>query len=281
MEKRKINFFIATAILFVVCMLGQILCDDLGYEHIFGWYLLRAVIFCAICAVVYLIIQFLHKMGKVQRILSWVFRILVVSWICLVLIGTISTAVDDSVFIGDAWSLSIATVSEDFQYMNSLTHWIGKGDNYYKYSDEDAIPASEKFEDREKEPYLSAMQEHSKASNIYYDYHGNTLLNVVGYMYGRWYVALYTAAMLYWSISAVLVMTLQKQRIQVAFMLVILIPIMVSGWGVVLNAFGICFIFLTPVFAYSYNVIDTLLIHWPFMIVFTAEVLCIERRELV
>ena len=276
MEKRNINYFVANVVLFAICLLGQIFCDILGYDHILWQYLLRTVIFCVICIGTYFLVHFLHKAGKIQRILSWVFGILVLGWICCVLFVAIDTAIDDYVSIGDGWSLSTASVSEDFRYMNSLTHWIGKGDTYYKYSDEDAIPISERLEDREKEPYLSAMQERSKAANIYYDYHGNTLLNIIGYMYGRWYVALYVAAMLYWSISAVLILTLQKNRIRFAFMLVVLVPVMVSGWGVVLNAFGICFISLTPVFAYAYNIIDTLLIHWPFMIVFTTEVLCIE-----
>ena len=197
-------------------------------------------------------------------------------WAGLILSVTTDTAIDDYVFIGDGYSLSIATVSEDFRYMNSLTHWIGKGDAYYQYSDEDAVPISEKLEAREKEPYLSAMQERSKASNIYYDYRGDTLLNIIGYMYGRWYVLLYAVAMLYWSFSATLLLTRQKNRIRFAFMLVMLIPVMVSGWGVVLNAFGICFICLPPVFAFAYNFIDTLLVYWPFMITYTAEALCVD-----
>ena len=280
MEKRKINYFIATAVLFAVCLLGQILCDGLGYECILGWYFLRIVIFCIICAGVCLLVHFLYKPGKVRRILSWVFHILMVALAGIVLLAAIIFAVDDVVYIGDGWSLSIATISEDFQYMNSLTHWIGRGDDYYKYSDEDAIPISEELKDREKEPYLSAMLERSKALNIYCDYHGETLLNVVGYMYGRWYVALYIAVMLYWSISAVLILTMQKRRVRFAFMLVMLIPVMVSGWGIVLNAFGLCYICLIPAFAYSYSVVDTLLAHWPFMIVFTVEMLCIEKWEM-
>ena len=34
--------------------------------------------------------------------------------------------------------------------MNSLTHWIGEGEAYYQYSDEDAIPVSEEWESRKK-----------------------------------------------------------------------------------------------------------------------------------
>lgn len=73
----------------------------------------------------------------------------------------------------------MTTVSEDFRYMSSLTHWIGQEDAYYQYTDEDAEPISEKWEVREQESYLSAMQERSKAENIYYFYRGDTMLNVI------------------------------------------------------------------------------------------------------
>lgn len=280
MEKRKINYFIATMALLAVCLVGQILCDKLNYDHILGWYLLRIVVFCVICAGVYILVLFLHKTGKVRRILSWTFGILLAGLTGFVLFIVIATAVDDYVYIGDGWSLSMVSISEDFRYMNSLTHWVGRGDTYYQHSDEDAVPISDKMEDREREPYLSAMQERSKASEIYYDYRGDTLLNIVGYIYGRWYVLLYTAAMLYWSFCAILILMRQKNRIRFAFMLMVLIPVMVSGWGVVLNAFGICYICLAPVFAYAYNFFDTLTVYWPFMAVFTAEALYMKRKDI-
>ena len=96
------------------------------------------------------------------------------------------------------------------------------------------------------------MQECSKAENGYYYYRDDTMLNVIGYMYGQWYVLLYIAVML--------------------------IPVPISGWGVVLNAFSICYICFPLVFAYAYNYIDALLILCPFMILFTAEVLCMEQE---
>lgn len=49
MRKRKINYLIATIALYVVCLLGQILCDGLGYDHVLGKYLFNTVIFCAVC----------------------------------------------------------------------------------------------------------------------------------------------------------------------------------------------------------------------------------------
>lgn len=41
-------------------------------------------------------------------------------------------------------------------------------------------------------------------------------------------------------------------------MLVMLIPVMISGWGIFLNAFGICYMCLLPVFAHAYNYTDVL-----------------------
>lgn len=279
MEKRKTNYFIATVALYAVCLLGQILCDGLGYDHILGLYLFHSLIFCAVCAGVYFVVHFLQKTGKIRRILSWILGLLLIGWTGYLLYHVFDITADDSVFIGDGHSLSIVTVSEDFRYMNSLTHWIGEGDAYYQYSDEDAIPVSEEWEAREKEPYLSAMQERSKAENIYYYYRDDTILNVIGYMYGRWFVLLYIVAMLYWTFSAILILIRQKNRIRFVFMLVMLIPVLISGWGVVLNAFGICYVCFPPVFAYAYNYFDALLILWPFMIVFTAEVLCMEQER--
>lgn len=281
MEKRKINYFIATITLYAVCLLGQILCDGLGYDHVLGKYLFNSVIFCAVCIGVYFLVHFLQKTGKVRRILSWIFGLLLIGWTGYLLYFVFDTAVEDYVFIGDGWSLSMATVSEDFRYMSSLTHWLGEGDAYYQYADEDAEPVSEEWEAREQEPYLSAMRERSKAANIYYFYRGDTILNIIGYMYGRWYVLLYIAAMFYWSFSAILLLIRQKNRIRFGFMLVMLIPVLVPGWGVMLNAFGICYICLPPVFSHAYNYIDAFLCFWPFMIVYTAEVLCIERKESV
>ena len=274
--KRRINFIIATILLFSVCLLGQILCDAMGYEQILGRYLLRTVIFCGMCVITYFLVRFLHRAGRIRRVLSWIFGILIIGWGCRILIFTVETAVDDYVFTGDGWTLSRAFVSEDFQYMADLTHWFGRVDAYYQYSDEDAVMPYEP-EDREKEPYLSAMLERSKAVRIYRDYHGRTLLNVIGYMYGRWYIVLYIIAMLYWSVSAVLMLPLQRNRIRLAFMTLLMVPVMVSGWGVVLNASGICYICLTPVFAYANSMMDTLQIHWPFMVVFTAEVMNLKR----
>lgn len=207
--------------------------------------------------------------------------ILLIGWTGCLLYNVFEITVDDYVFTGDGWSLSMATVSEDFRYMSSLTHWIGEGDAYYQYTDEDAEPVSEEWEAKEQEPYLSAMKECSKAENIYYFYRGDTILNIVGYMYGQWYVLLYIAAMLYWSFGVILPLIRQKNRIRFSFMLVMLVPVLVPGWGVVLNAFGLCYVCLPPVFAHANNYIDAFLCFWPFMIIYTAEVWCMERKESV
>ena len=50
MGKGKINYLIAMVSLYAVCLLGQILCDGLGYDHVLGRYLLNTVIFCTVCA---------------------------------------------------------------------------------------------------------------------------------------------------------------------------------------------------------------------------------------
>ena len=145
MGKGKINYLIAVVSLYAVCLLGQILCDGLGYDHVLGRYLLNTVIFFSVCAGVY----FLQKTGKVRRILSWMLGILLIGWTGCLLYNVYEIAVDDYVFTGDGWSLSMATVSEYFRYMSSLTHWIGEGDAYYQYTDEVAEPVSEEWEAKE------------------------------------------------------------------------------------------------------------------------------------
>lgn len=127
MEKGKINYLIAIISLYAVCLLGQILCDGLGYDHVLGRYLFYSVIFCAVCTGVYFVVHFLQKAGKVRRILSWILGILLIGWTGCLLYNVFDLTADDYVFIGDGYSLSMATVSDDFRYMNSLTHWIGEG----------------------------------------------------------------------------------------------------------------------------------------------------------
>ena len=75
--------------------------------------------------------------------MSWIIGILLIGWVGYLLYFVFDTAVNDYVFTGDGWLISMATVSKDFRYMSSLAHWIGEGDAYYQYSDEDAIPVSE------------------------------------------------------------------------------------------------------------------------------------------
>lgn len=70
MEKGKINYLIAIVSLYAVCLLGQILCDGLGYDHVLGRYLFYSVIFCTACTGVYFVVHFLQKTGNVRRILS-------------------------------------------------------------------------------------------------------------------------------------------------------------------------------------------------------------------
>ena len=80
--KKKLHcwYFIATGMLFAVGLLGQLLCDGLGYSIMTGKYLLYILCFVVVCAVCYGVLRLLHGKGRLRRGIAWVLGTIVVAW---------------------------------------------------------------------------------------------------------------------------------------------------------------------------------------------------------
>lgn len=269
-------FIGATIGLFVVGLLGQLLCDHMGYGIGVGWYLLAMLVFLAMCTVMYSVTRFLERPGILFRILSWGLGLIVVTWAGIVLLQVVVSAKDDYCLYGNGWCLQGIHITEEYNYINRLTHWFGAGEPYYQYSDVQATPLTDTEAGWTQEPCLSASMERAKAESVFWDYRGTTILSVVSYRYGRWYLVLYSLVMIVWAINAICLVLKQTGVVRRLFLSVALLPLLICGCGSIFSALGFFYLYFGPLFCLPYFWQECVLVQFLFLSLLIG--LCLPRR---
>lgn len=279
--KKKLHcwYFIATGMLFAVGLLGQLLCDGLGYSIMTGKYLLYILCFVVVCAVCYGVLRLLHGKGRLRRGIAWVLGTIVVAWTGFCLLATGVAMGRDFCAYGNGWVLAGCSYSEEYRALSQLTHWFGAGEPYYQYTDADAVAEENHPDGLEQEPYQSASMERAKAAEVFWSYRGQALLNVVSYQYGRWYLLLYSLTVILWTVTAVGVVAAQRTVLLRVFWALILLPTLVFFYGAIGNALGWWYTMVAAPIFFAADLWEALMAQFFFLGLFSAAAWMLHHRD--
>lgn len=248
MNRKKGVFIFSTALLILLAVVGQLLCDTLG----FGQGLLKEVVTifaaCAAAAITFFSICLLQKDNKIAKVLSRIFGCLFIIFI-VIFSGSILKATGDySDIYGTGWWISYVDKLEDERRLWSLAKWVGKGEPYYQYDNAVVKIPAKNEEEASKEPYKSALDERVRSEHVYQFFYSDTMLNVLSYQFGRWVLCLYILAAIIWSLSSFYLLLAITGVWNKGLFLSAWFLMLLNVWLPVLNCAGLVFSYWGPPF---------------------------------
>lgn len=242
-------------------------------------YLLAILGFLFLSIVTCKLIVFFERPGLLFRLFSWLFGLSIVVWTVIVLIVAIVCSSDDYLLYGNGWAIQGIHISEEYRYIDDLTHWFGQGDPYYHYTDEQSVPTVDNAFGWTQEPCFSASMERCKANTVFWDYRGTSLLSVVSYRYGQWYFLLYCLVAVGWTIISVRLLLEQPGILRKLFLFIVLLPLLICGIGPIFSKLGFFYLYLWPLFSFPSHWQDWYIAQLFFMSIFISFCFLNYKRQ--
>lgn len=194
---------VSTIALLLFGIMGQILCEMMGYTPCLQYYLVHLMLVVGVGLLAYGVVKLLNRENKVCRILAVILGSIILMWTLFIGYVYVAYQIDEfsrQVYYGDGSYLSVTEQSEEVRYMVSKSHFWGHGDPYYTYQDELATvgKAAERAEDMQ-----AAVEERDRAKEVFWHFHCELMLPVLSYIYGLWINVLYSFIALAWCVGAV------------------------------------------------------------------------------
>lgn len=192
-----------TLALVLFAVSGQAACDQLGsVKGLSRQWITIALTLLEICALV-VCIRFLSRPGRVLLFVRRILGAAAVAFMLFVAWLLVFAAPDQVESYGTGWWIGQVDKLEEERHLWSVSHWVGRGDAYYEYDDSVAVVPAKSETEALEEPYHSAADERYRAEVAYEYYYSDTMLNVLGYIYGRWVWLVYLVIAIAWTAAGI------------------------------------------------------------------------------
>lgn len=214
-DRWMIAFGIVTAMLVVIGILAQCLCDKLGETPFLKEYLLHLLPASGIFLGYYLSGVGIHNRKWFLKLISWVLIIFMLFWVFLVGVGIVSVLKDEREV--DWYESHLARMA--IQHLLDRAKPLGRGEFCYEYPDSVLEGYEAAVVGLPKDVYC-AFQEREMAEYYFQDYRSHTMLTVLSYSYGLWIMWLYVALTVVWCVlGAIMWLRLHAWRVKLLYLI--------------------------------------------------------------
>ncbi len=192
----------ATAGLLAFGILGQILCELLGYDAGLLEYLGNVLLCLGLGGVVYGIFFFLRRNHWLCKVVVIGLSIMALLWnlmLCPALGIMITFEENRKVEYVDLNDVLYADKAQVSLELLDACHLLGRGEPFYRYPD---MEESDIFSWEDRDLYSRSLRERNRAEAVFGDYRASAMVPVLSYCYGSWVLIVYLFAAGTWLTAA-------------------------------------------------------------------------------
>lgn len=244
---------VSTIALFLFGIMGQVLCEKMGYTPCLQYYLVHLLLVVGAGLLVYGATRLFIRDHKVCRIPAVFMGSIILIWTIFIGYFYVAYQMDEDsrqVYYGNGSYLAITEQSEEIRHMISKSQFGGHGDPYYAYPDGmvgegDAVENAEEIQ--------AAVEERDRAEEAFWHFRGEVILPVLSYTYGLWINVLYSCIALAWCVGAVGSLALVHGWGQKLLYGVCTAVLCIQLGSVVLGSFGLIAALIPPPFSLEWE----------------------------